>query len=429
MPDAALRIFPDEYVPNAEGAEYHRRWLKANPGEAARWAMFRDAVIATGSGVVPVMSTKYGGALVAAGREHMSISRLVGAMKNPYPPPPPPPSGSYPGSFYTGPLGTNNVVPNDPDGGIVIMWTGFGGLAEDQQRALLLQRISDAGRSMDGVQFQTGQYDFGGQSAEDWINSLGMLPCFLWNTGTSVSTVLSGGANGTIDAVADRLKTKSYRVMMRLMHEFDEPGVPYAAGSDPVSWVAAWRYIVDRIRNRGATKVGYWWCPTEQAGAPRRPIIDACYPGDAYVDWVGSDLYNNVGGFSTPLHGGWAEFDELVNYDKLGFAGPSICTQYGFAKPYVVGETGSRYDSTLASRKADWHSNIDSVCKPHAPNLRGIAFFDQWAPSEGNDWRVDSNQTYAQIPIVGSTDATTYQGWKGLVALPRWRGGIRAPVA
>ena len=97
MPDdSALRIFPDEYVPNAEGADYHRRWVKANPGEAARWAAFRDAIIATGNGAIPVMATKYGKALVAAGKEHMSISRLVGQMTPPYPPPDPPPTGGNP---------------------------------------------------------------------------------------------------------------------------------------------------------------------------------------------------------------------------------------------------------------------------------------------------------------------------------------------
>jgi hypothetical protein len=43
------------------------------------------------------MATKYGRALVAAGKEHMSISHLSGLVTNPYPPPdpipPPPPSG------------------------------------------------------------------------------------------------------------------------------------------------------------------------------------------------------------------------------------------------------------------------------------------------------------------------------------------------
>lgn len=88
-------IFPQEFVPNVEGSTYHPKWVKSNPGEAAKWATFRDAAIAhkkDGSLAVPVMATKYGKALVAAGREHMSVIDLGAAPIVP-PPPPPPPTG------------------------------------------------------------------------------------------------------------------------------------------------------------------------------------------------------------------------------------------------------------------------------------------------------------------------------------------------
>lgn len=75
------RIFPDEYVPNAEGAAYHPKWQKANPGEAAKWASFRDAVLAYRKDdpavAVPAMATKYGRALVAAGEEHLTIMSVI----------------------------------------------------------------------------------------------------------------------------------------------------------------------------------------------------------------------------------------------------------------------------------------------------------------------------------------------------------------
>lgn len=84
--DPALRIFPDEYVPNAEGVSYHGKWVRANPVEASKWATFRDSVIRGEQVVPPSMSTKYGKALVAAGEEHMSISRIVGTVAPAYPP-------------------------------------------------------------------------------------------------------------------------------------------------------------------------------------------------------------------------------------------------------------------------------------------------------------------------------------------------------
>ena len=441
----ALTIFEQEYVPNAEGASYHAKWLAANKnGDAPKWVAFRDAILAGGSAAVPVMATKYGRALVAAGKEHMGISRVAATMVPPYPVPgtPPPPGGGggsepYPASFFTGPLGLDNIVPNDPAGGILILWTGIGGnpAGEQGQRDLILQRMSDCGRVFDGIQFQTGQLDVGGQSAEDWVHSLGSLPCFAWNTFSSPATILSGANNGTIDAMADRFKNKSYRVMVRLMHEFDLSHLPYFPHGGAAQWVQAWRFIVDRVKARveatrgvGNNNIGFWWCPTEQAGDPQRALIDACWPGSLYVDWSGSDLYNNVGGFSSPIHGGWAEFDEILNYDKYGFPRDSICTQHGIEKPYVVGEVSSRFDDADTNRKGNWFRNMDLVSKPNAPNLRGIAFFDTDTQSgEWNDWRVDHDQTFAEFQAqqLGSFHAATYQGFKDLVVRPRWTGGIR----
>lgn len=94
--DPALLIFPDEYVPSAEDVPYHGKWARANPAEAKRWAAFRDDVIAGKQVTPPSMQTRYGKALVAAGKEHMSITRVVGQMTNPYPPPDPPPSSNPP---------------------------------------------------------------------------------------------------------------------------------------------------------------------------------------------------------------------------------------------------------------------------------------------------------------------------------------------
>jgi hypothetical protein len=79
-----LRIFPDEFVPNIQGAPYHSKWESANKnGDTLRWRAFRDALLVSGTAAIPVMATKYGRALVAAGKEHMSIVR---AISKPTPP-------------------------------------------------------------------------------------------------------------------------------------------------------------------------------------------------------------------------------------------------------------------------------------------------------------------------------------------------------
>lgn len=343
----------------------------------------------------------------------------------------PPPTEVYPASYFTGPLGLRNVVPNDPAGAIVVMWTGVTGFTSQQQRNMHLQRMTDAGRNWDGIQFQGTGLDISGQTGEDWINSLGILPCHVWNPGQSIQNIVNGLANAAIDAEIARLGHKSYRVMIRLMHEFNGSNTPYYHQNNPTLWKQAWQYIVQRFKNAGSTNVGFWWCPQEQAGNPERSTIDACYPGDAYVDWVGSDEYNHSSqsAWSTPLHAGWTEFDEMNNYDFYGFnTNPSMCNRWGPIKPFVTGETGSRYDPANVNRKANWHRNIDVVAKAHLPNLRGIAFFDvDTGSQEWNNWRVDVAQSDAQYLAqnLGTVDAVTYQGFKDLVNVARWKGGIR----
>lgn len=86
--------FPSSFVPNIEGASYHPKWESANKnGDAPKWRTFRDAVLAYSKGdpsvAVPVMATKYGKALVAAGEDYMSVLDL-GASYPPVEEPPPP---------------------------------------------------------------------------------------------------------------------------------------------------------------------------------------------------------------------------------------------------------------------------------------------------------------------------------------------------
>lgn len=85
------RIFPDEFVPSVEGASYYPKWVAANKnGDAPKWTAFRDAAKAYRKGdslQVPAMATKYGRALVAAGKLHMSVTD-IGSADWPSPPPP-----------------------------------------------------------------------------------------------------------------------------------------------------------------------------------------------------------------------------------------------------------------------------------------------------------------------------------------------------
>jgi hypothetical protein len=197
--------------------------------------------------------------------------------------------------------------------------------------------------------------------------------------------------------------------------------------------------------------VGFWWCPTEGGGLNNgtngdagRTQISKAYPGDAYVDWVGCDKYNHDRNdvFCTPPHAGWAEPDEMWNYfySSNPFSGQTypLYREFGMRKPFVVGETGCKYDTAGVpsghvvdpNRKANWFKNIQyaknrmNAFSGDAVNgLRGVMYFDQYVISESNDWHVDSNQPGGTGLPKGSFDAVTYQGFKD------WARGLNQPNA
>lgn len=283
-----------------------------------------------------------------------------------------------------------------------------------------------------------------GSGGEAYAHSKGSIPCVSWFPGRVLSTditqnsmisVLNGDFDSEFTSALTYWKNLGYRIMWRLCWEFDGNWFPWSPtanasandnqpnpGCTSAQWIAAWQYIVALRNSIGASNVGFWWCPTD---GYNRSLATACYPGNSYVDWVGSDIYNQAddttGGNhpiqTSPLHAGWAEFWECFNYTGHGTAAASKHDEFGPLKPFVAGETGTLYLGTDANSKANWYRNIvdHAYALPTMPYLCGIQFFDaDLHTSEGFNWRVDYAQTYTQKAAnqQGTLDATTYTGFK-----------------
>lgn len=391
-------------------------------------------------------------------KKRRSTSQIAVTVNNAAPPPPPPPPPSWPASYFTGPLGQNNVVPASTNGALLVEYFGIGepGVTYSQSRALLLQRAADCGRThFDGVGIHYGgpytpsaTQNINGPQPEAWAHANGMIPVVSWSTGRVSGTanlmleINQGLHDSKFQTALTYWKSLGARVIWRPFHEFNgnwfnwSPVANAAIGNPgctPAQWVQAWRRIVDLSKSLGVTNVGFGWSPSE---GQDRTLRTNCYPGDAYVDWVMPDGYNHDGGgsgttWSTPLHGYWAEFREMFDYTNMGSAALSTYSQYAGSKPFVPGETATKYDAADRpaghvvdpNRKANWYRNIASVARPNMPNLCGLCVFDQWVSSEGNDWRVESNQP-PTTKNKGSSDALTYQGFKDFAADPAWNVGV-----
>ncbi len=101
--------------------------------------------------------------------------------------------------------------------------------------------------------------------------------------------VADGTHDQYINRLADFLLSLGKRpVFLRIAYEFDgEPWNHY----DQKSTVKAYRRMVDMIRTKGVTNTAFVWQSTGFM-SPKDGQLEAWYPGDAYVDWLGFSFFN-----------------------------------------------------------------------------------------------------------------------------------------
>jgi len=117
-------------------------------------------------------------------------------------------------------------------------------------------------------------------------------------------STLAQGASGRFDdkfrALAKMLVSKGHgKAIIRLGWEFNGGWYAWAAKKDPSNWVKYWQRIVTVMRAEPGSSFRFDWCSAQ--GYQQIPASNV-YPGDAYVDIIGRDNYNQtwLEGAATP---------------------------------------------------------------------------------------------------------------------------------
>jgi hypothetical protein len=342
-----------------------------------------------------------------------------------------------PSSYFTGPLGKNNLIPERP-GSFLIDSYGGENVSWASTMAHVLQREKDIHRKFDGIGiYYSGNHNWGSlygmtdptsysPRREQWAHDHGSFPAISWTPDYTIGQINHGKADAIFTKAAKYWKTFNFTIMLRPFVEFDNPAAVYSAMPNAhngntntcgAGFIAAWRRMVNIFHQNGATNVGFWWTPEE---GYHRGCVNVSYPGDAYVDWTGSDWFNsclvgNKNEYCTPLHSGWASFAQVFDYTALGSTAHSQQDLWGPRKPFVIGETGTWYDSKYPAVKGAWFRGIPAAAKKML-YLRGIMFYDVDVSSlEGphNDFRVD----------YPTNTRSSYAGFKWMADNPWFRTG------
>jgi len=113
---------------------------------------------------------------------------------------------------------------------------------------------------------------------------------------------LAEGATGAYDhyfaAIAQYLVANHQGgSTIRLGWEFNGDWFPWSAARCPTCFVTYWRHIVTTMRSVHGARFRFTWNTTvgRESLAPTE-----AYPGDAYVDVIGTDVYDNMPGSLSP---------------------------------------------------------------------------------------------------------------------------------
>jgi hypothetical protein len=157
----------------------------------------------------------------------------------------------------------------------------------------------------------------GSDGSENWMLSqwrnsgyrlvLG-VPIIPQGSGASLAQGASGAYNQYFTTLAQTLVAGGQAdAVLRLGWEFNGNWYPWSVASDTdaQNFAAYWRQIVDAMRAVPGSDFSFLWNPNNGSSSPGWDLALA-YPGSAYVDDIGSDVYDEYWGTPFTGQGSWS---------------------------------------------------------------------------------------------------------------------------
>lgn len=234
-----------------------------------------------------------------------------------------------------------------------------------------------------------------------------------------LENILSGKWDDYIDHWADGVKAQNSPVFVSIGNEMNGNWFPWSAryygagriiaGTDPPRYVGpeyfkrAYRYIVDRVRARGAKNV-LWVFHLNNFPEPYEAwnSFAQLYPGADYVDWLGLSVYGQM--FSEDPK--WNSFDDVISkpYTELCQLDPQKPIMLA---EWAVGEFPERGD------KGAWITNGFEQMVRKYPRLHAAVYWHE-------RWQNEKTDLYSNMKIDSSPQALA--AYRRGLASPYWLG-------
>jgi beta-mannanase len=167
------------------------------------------------------------------------------------------------------------------------------------------------------------------------------------------------------------------------MHNSSYPWAIGVNGNTAADYLAAWKHVHDIFARANATNVKWVWNPNTIGDSDRSaytPVYQSLYPGDAYVDFLGLDIYNT----GPNLNWGapyWRSFAQALEspYQAITALSP---------KPLLLPEVGC---TESGGSKSAWIADAMQNQLPLVfPRVRAFVWFDV---QKEEDWQLDSSSS------------------------------------
>ena len=199
--------------------------------------------------------------------------------------------------------------------------------------------------------------------------------------------VAAGAYDDVLQSVAAVIDRSEQTVFLTIHHEPEND----AEGSAE-EYVAMWRHVHDVIETELADRPGNGsvaWAMNYKGHIDGGGLdeVDAYYPGNNYVDWIGFNPYN----WKYCRGDRWQPFAEVARPMVEYLTTNDRYLTAGVPKPLMVGETGVHEGRTDAESKAQWFTDMNATLQSEEfAAIKAVVYFNQVEPAFC-DWHWDSS--------------------------------------
>lgn len=213
-----------------------------------------------------------------------------------------------------------------------------------------------------------------------------------------LANVTSGLLDHRIDELGGWIARARVPVYVRFGYECDNPTNWY----EPEAFVAAFRYFVTRLRERGVPNVAHVWHPWGFEPAGGRDVL-SWWPGGEYVDWVGLSAFQQL------FTGETRHMEAVATIAKTHGLPLMICEATPFgglvprpgSAPPPANATGERRVPAADT----WHSwFVPLLAFVRAHDVRLLAYIDcdweaqpMWTGGGWGDTRIEAEPTHSRL--------------------------------